>query len=123
VARGGVVADGALPHTRVDHARFGGSQSDRAHSRPVKEPVGQVAPGDAGVSRAPDTAACRAEVEGRALLGMTRNCNHPSATVRPYQAPRQLIQEFTHLDRVAGCPVLRLMMFASRQSVLPPLAD
>src|SRR5215469_10159422 len=101
VAGGGIIADRALPHAHVDHARLGRSQGDRAHRRSVEEPVGQVAPGDARVGRAPDTTAGRAEVEGGALGGMTRNCNYPPATVRPDQTPRQLIQKSAHLYTVA----------------------
>src|ERR1022692_2855345 len=87
VARGCIVADRAFAHARVDHARLGGSQGDCAYCRSMEKPIGQVAPGDAGIGRAPDTAARGAEIEGVALPGMTRNCYHAAAAVRPDQTP------------------------------------
>src|SRR5215475_4316197 len=100
VARGGVIADRALPHAHVNHARLGRSQGDRADRSAVEEAVRQVAPSDARVRGAPDATATRAEVEGAALPGMTRNCDYPPATMGSDQTPRHLIQESAHRSTV-----------------------
>jgi len=123
IAGGGIIADRALPHAHVDHARLGGSQRNRAHRRPAEEPVRQVAPGDTRVGRAPDTTAGRAEVEGGALPGMTRNCHYPPATVRPDQTPRQLIQESAHRDTVARSRQVQPLRSDVRHPASQPFAS
>ncbi len=89
------------PGADVDHVGVGGRHGDGAHRPRVELPVGDVAPGDAGVVALPDAPARAPHVEEEGLAGHACHRGDAAAPVRPHVPVGERRQE-GGVDRAGG---------------------
>ena len=102
VAVGDVGPDGALAHSRVDHARVGVRDRERAHRGRLQVPVAHVLPGGARVLGLPDAAGHRPEVEHRGFGRVAGHRHHPPPARRADAAEAHGVEQLVEPGRSCG---------------------